>query len=163
MTQTELTLVKKAILNEVEGYEFYKLAASGATNQETKDTFMLLANEEEKHVEWLQGLLKDLSDDSDVAFELASIPMPPSPEIFRWDNLQEEDAHRAMTVFSIGLQMEKASAEFYEQGRDQAENPKVKQLFDILAAWEWAHYHQFLREYEKLMGSFWDEQGFAPF
>ncbi len=163
MTENELKLIKKAILNEVEGYEFYKLAAQGTSNQETADTFMLLAREEEKHVEWLQGLLAELSDDKNAAFELASIDMPPSPEIFRWDKIQEEDAHRALTVFSIGLQMEKASAEFYEAGAKQAENEKVKKLFDILAKWEWAHYTQFLQEYEILMDMYWDEQGYAPF
>lgn len=163
MTQTELKLLKKAILNEVEGYEFYKLAAQGTSNQETADTFMLLAKEEEKHVEWLQRLLNELSDDTNVAFELASIDMPPSPEIFRWEKIQEEDAHRSLTVFSIGLQMEKASAEFYEAGAKEAENEKVKQLFDILSKWEWAHYTQFLKEYEILMDMYWNEQGYSPF
>lgn len=163
MTQTELKLLKKAILNEVEGYEFYKLAAQGTTNKETADTFMLLAREEEKHVEWLQGLLGELSDDKNVAFEMASIEMPPSPEIFRWDKIQEEDAHRALTVFSIGLQMEKASAEFYEAGEKEAENEKLKKLFNILAKWEWAHYNQFMREHEILMDMFWSEQGYSPF
>ena len=163
MTQNELSLLKKAILNEVEGYEFYKLAAQGSSNQETADTFMLLAREEEKHVEWLKRLLAELSEDESVAFEMATIDMPPSPEIFRWDKIQEEDAHRALTVFSIGLQMEKASAEFYEAGAKLADNEKVVQLFNILAKWEWAHYTQFMEEYEVLMDMFWNEQGYAPF
>lgn len=163
MTQTEMTLLKKAILNEVEGYEFYKLAAQGSTNEETKSTFMLLAHEEEKHVEWLQGLLKKLSQKETDAFDLAMIPNPPSPEIFRWEKVSEEDAHRSMTVFSIGLQMEKASAKFYEEGRDEAETEDVKKLFDILAKWEWAHYDQFQREYDLLLDEYWNEQGYAPF
>lgn len=163
MTEREMILLKKAILNEVEGYEFYKLAATGTTNIETANTFMVLASEEEKHVGWLQGLLKKLGDNDTAAFDLAMIPTPPSPEIFRWEKIKEEDAHRSMTVFSIGLQMEKASAEFYEQGRDQAEDEQVKRLFDILAKWEWAHYDQFHREYELLIEDFWNEQGFAPF
>lgn len=162
MNTKELTLVKKAIMNEIEGYEFYKMAAKSAANQETADTLMVLAKEEENHVEWLKALLGKLENE-DLAFDLAALPAPPSPEIFRWEKVDQEDPNRALSVFSIGMQMEKASAEFYEKGRDQSENQDLKKLFDILAKWEWAHYGQFHDEYEKLQQEFWSEQSYAPF
>lgn len=163
MNDKELKLIKKAILNEVEGYQFYRMAAKDSVNEETSRTFMLLADEEEKHVEWLNDLLKHLAKDPETRFDLAHLPEVPSPEIFRWDNLQEEDANRALSVFSIGMQMERASFEFYEKGIEETDNEDLKQLFDILAKWERAHYDQFREEYEKLEQDFWAEQQFAPF
>lgn len=163
MNERELTLVKKAILNEVEGYQFYKMAANDSKDEETKRTFMLLAHEEEKHVEWLNDLLKHMSSDDNTAFDLAHLPEVPSPEIFKWDNLQEEDAQRALSVFSIGMQMEKASYEFYEAGMKETDNKDLQELFNILAKWERAHYEQFRQEYENLEKEFWAEQQFAPF
>ncbi|HHX03227.1 MAG TPA: ferritin family protein [Tissierellia bacterium] len=159
----KLQLLKQAIMNEVEGYEFYRLAAEGAKNPSTAGTFMTLAKEEEKHAEWLRTYL-DETMGKEALFELAVIPAPPSPEIFRWDNIDEEDVQRALTVFSVGMQMEKASAEFYEKGAEQfGEDAKLKELFLILMKWEQAHYEQFLAAYNELKDEFWAEQGFAPF
>ncbi len=159
----KLQLIKQAIMNEVEGYEFYRLAAEGAKNPSTAGTFLTLAKEEEKHAEWLRTYL-DETMGKEALFELAILPAPPSPEIFRWDKIEEEDVQRAMTVFSVGMQMEKASFEFYEKGAEQfSDDPKLKELFLILARWEKAHYEQFLKAYNELKEDFWAEQGFSRF
>lgn len=82
MKEFEIQQVKQAILSEVEGYEFYKLAMGQANNSEVKAAFDNLAKEELKHVEWLNQLFEKLKDDDEDSFRLAAMPDPPSAEIF---------------------------------------------------------------------------------
>jgi rubrerythrin len=154
--------IKQAILSEIEGYEFYKLAANRASSAEVRATFLDLANEERKHVEWLQDLLKQLSSE-DTRMELEQVEAPPSPDIFNWSKLDREDPQMALSVFGIALQLEKASYHFYNEASENIENEKVKNLFKILAAWEKAHYDTFSKEYKLLQENWWAEQQFSPF
>jgi rubrerythrin len=48
MNSKELDIIKQAILNEIEGYEFYKMAAKQSGSKESEEAFNELANEELK-------------------------------------------------------------------------------------------------------------------
>ena len=163
MTDRELSLLKQAIMNEVEGYQFYKLAAGDAANPETAETLMMLASEEEKHVAWLKELMKKMEIGPEAEFDVAHLPAPPSPGIFRWEKVDQEDPERALAVMRIGLQMEKNSTDFYLAGAEEVSDERLKKLFKILAAWERAHYDMFLEESERLEKDYWAEQRFSPF
>lgn len=154
--------IKQAIISEIEGYEFYKMAASSSRDPFVKETYLDLAEEERKHVEWLQGLGKKLESEN-FEFNLMSVEAPPSPEIFKWENLDREDPKIMLSVFGIALQLEKASMEFYKDAAEKVNEAESKELFNILAAWEKAHYLLFDREYNQLKSEWWSEQGFAPF
>lgn len=162
MKSETLSAIKQAIFSEIEGYEFYKLAAKDARDPFVKETYLSLAEEERKHVEWLQGLLKKLDND-DHRVELESIDPLPSPELFQWKNLDREDPKTTLSVFGIALQLEKSSYEFYHDVAEKAEDKDVKELFGILEAWEKAHYAIFDKEYKRLQEDWWHEQRFAPF
>ncbi len=163
MKDFEIQQVKQAILNEVEGYEFYKLAMSQAKNEEVKKSFNNLAQEELKHVEWLNELFEKLKDNSADAFKLATMPEPPTAGIFKWDNLDRNNAGLAVSVFSIGMQMEESSVIFYRNAAEKTEIAEAKKLYNILAQWEQVHYDQFAKEYEILKKEWWSDQGYAPF
>ena len=51
----ELKIIRQALLNEQEGYDFYTLAAQQAENPEAKEAFTNLAAEELNHINWLLG------------------------------------------------------------------------------------------------------------
>lgn len=163
MKEFEIQQVKQAILSEVEGYEFYKLAMGQANNSEVKAAFDNLAKEELKHVEWLNQLFEKLKDDEEDSFRLAAMPDPPSAEIFKWDNIDRNNAGLAVSVFSIGMQMEKASVEFYNEAAEKTNIEEAKKLYKILAQWEQVHYDQFAKEYETLKQEWWSDQAYAPF
>lgn len=163
MKDFEIKQVKEAILNEVEGYEFYKLAMSQAQNDEVKAAFNNLANEELKHVEWLNELFEQLKNDPADDIKLATIPDPPTAGIFKWDTVDRNNAGLAVSVFSIGMQMEKAAVEFYKLAAENTSLPEAKKLYGILAQWEQVHYDQFAKEYETLKEEWWSDQSFAPF
>jgi len=157
-----IAYIKQAIIGEIEGYEFYKLAAKQAKSQEVKDTYLYLADEERKHVIWLEDLLKQI-DGEDNRFDLESVDPPPSPDLFRWDKLDRENPQTTISVFGIALQLEKSSYEFYGECAEKIEDPIARRLFKILEAWEKAHYDSFNKEYKELNDNWWAEQRFAPY
>jgi len=163
MLTRDVEVFKQAILNEVEGYEFYKMAAYNTTDEDVKKTFLNLANEELKHIEWLKDAFKKLSSNPEDRTTLALIENPPSPAIFRWENLQTQSAGLAVSVFGIGIEMERASVSFYEKAAKETPYEAAKQLFEVLAKWEQVHLEQFSRTYDLLIKDWWSDQGFDAF
>ena len=163
MNKNELSLIKQAILNEIEGYEFYKIAAHEAKTTDTKQSFLNLANEEMMHVEWLKELFMKMTDSSSESFTLSEIADPPSPKVFDLKHVNKTNAGLAMSVFSISMQMEQASVAFYTKAMETTENEQAKKMYGKLITWEKVHLEQFSREYEALTEDWWSDQGFAPF
>lgn len=163
MLKRDIEVFKQAILNEVEGYEFYKMAAYNAGDDEVKKAFLDLANEELKHVEWLKDAFKKLSGNPEDHVKLADIENPPSPGIFKWENLQTKNASLAVSVFGIGMEMERASVKFYGEAAKETPYEAAKQLFEVLAKWEQNHLEQFSKAYDALIKDWWSDQGFDAF
>ena len=162
MSNQTLSYIKQAIINEIEGYEFYRMAAGQSRDGSIKETYLELAEEERKHVVWLQDLHKKI-DGETHELDLDSIEAPPSPDIFNWKHLDREDPKTTLSVFGIAMQLEKASYEFYQKVGNEVEDEIVKKLFAILETWERNHYETFNKEYKLLKDDWWNEQGFAPF
>ena len=99
MNNQELMIVKQAIINEIEGYEFYNMASSNSNSTEVKNAFLELAQEEMQHVVWLKDLFNKVKDDNIVDFQLALIPEPTSPAIFKWENIDRKDAGHCSICF----------------------------------------------------------------
>lgn len=163
MNNQELMIVKQAIINEIEGYEFYNMAANNSNTTEVKNAFLELAEEEMQHVVWLKDLFNKVKDDNIVDFQLALIPEPISPAIFKWENIDRKDAGIAVSAFGIGMQMEKASIAYYEKAAKETGIKEAKELFNILIKWEKIHLDKFSSQYEELKEEWWSEQGYAPF
>lgn len=162
MREEELRIISQAILNEVEGYEFYKMASTQEGTKESKDAFLELANEELLHAKYLQDLFDKMKSEDD-AIKLALEVSPPSPEIYDWKKVDDKHTSLAMTVFSIGIQMEKDSIVFYENAKKQTQDEDARKLFDLLIKWEKVHLQQFTEQYEIYKEDWWADQGFAPF
>ncbi len=163
MREQEIKQVKQAILNEIEGYEFYKMAMKEAKSPQVKDAFKMLADEELKHVEWLQEYFDKLKNGEEDDYQLSTMPNPPSPGIFKWDTVDRDNAGIAVSVFGIGMQMEKSSVAFYNEAAKATDHPEAKRLYEILAKWEQTHYEQFANEFDNLQKEWWSEQGYAPY
>lgn len=165
MYKEELAIISQAVLNEVEGYEFYKMASNQSNSDKTKEAFLELANEELKHADYLKKLWRKLSDGGELKLEAiidSGIDVP-SPEIYKWDKIDKSNASVAMSVFGIGVQMEQSSIEFYEEAKTKVKSQISKDLFDVLIGWEKVHLKQFTEQYSILKEDWWAEQGFAPF
>lgn len=163
MINKELEVISQAILNEVEGYEFYKLASDQAGTSESAEAFLELANEELKHVEFLKTLFDLVKNGSEDDAKLAFDAKPPSPDIYNWKKVDKQFSNMAMSVFGIGIQLEKASIEFYENAKANSNFQAAKELYDILIKWEYVHLEQFTNQYNSYKDQWWFDQGFAPF
>lgn len=165
MYKEELSVISQAILNEIEGFEFYNMAAAQADTAGTKEAFTELANEELKHADYLKKLWKKLSDGNEFEIEdiIESGIDIPSPEIYRWDKVDKSSTSVAMSIFGIGMQMEQSSIDFYEEAKNKLTSKASKDLIDLLISWEKVHLDQFSKQYSLLKEDWWSEQGFAPF
>lgn len=163
MDKKELDVIKQAILNEIEGYEFYKMAANQSGTGESKDAFLELANEELKHVEYLKALFNKIKDNKEDDLKLALEAKPPSPNIYNWNKVDKEHVSLAMSVFSIGIQMEKASIDFYEAAKENTNYEEARKIYDTLIKWEYVHLSQFTEQYNLHKENWWADQNFAPF
>lgn len=165
MYKDELAIISQAILNEVEGREFYLMASSQATSNGTKEAFLELANEERKHEEYLKKLWNELSGGSELDIERvldAGIEIP-SPDIYHWGKVDKDSISSTMSVFSIGMQMEQDSVKFYEDAKSKLLSRVGKELFELLIKWENVHLTQFNEQYKLLKEEWWSYQEFSPF
>jgi rubrerythrin len=163
LKDTELKVIQTAIINELEGYEFYKMAHSQADDEEVKAAFLKLADEERKHIEWLKDLFEQIKDSMDDVINLTAIEAVPGPGIFKWENLDRKHAGLAVSAFGIGIQLERMSVEFYDKAAKNTTYPAARSLFETLSKWEQVHLDTFSQEFDKLQAFWWADQGFAPF
>ncbi|PKM94705.1 MAG: rubrerythrin [Firmicutes bacterium HGW-Firmicutes-1] len=163
MLNEELELIKQAIVNEVEGYEFYRMAANQSASIGSKEALLLLAEEELKHVEYLKLLFDKMKNGAAEDYKLAFLSDPPSPNIYNWNKVEKESIGLAMSVFSVGMQMERDAIAFYENARENTSMVEAKKLFSLLIGWEKIHYEQFSLQYQIYKVEWWLEQGFSPY
>lgn len=159
--KTTVDIIKQGILNEIEGYEFYRMAGDKIENGENRDIFYEISKEEKKHAQWLQNVYKQLTK-SEI-LDMAFLENPPSPEIYNWSKLNIDMTNTAVSVFGIAVQMEKDSVDFYENAMQDVEDEKLKKLYQTLINWEKMHLEQFLNQYNIYKEMWWSSQEFAPF
>jgi rubrerythrin len=161
---TELTIIRQAILKELEGHEFYKMISERPSNDaETKEVFKQLANEEQKHVDLLKEMLVRVNSGKTEGMGEGLELDVPAPGSAKWRNLRKDSGSIAVAAFGIAINMEKASIEYYTNAAAKTQIPGAKALFEKLAKWEKNHLELFTDEYDDMLGEWWSEQGFAPF
>lgn len=161
MKEEEYQILKKAVMIEQEGYEFYMLAAARSDDNETRLAFEKIADDEQQHISWLKELYNKLSEEGEG--ELTFSEPPEEPEIFDWDKKDLFQGSLALSVFSIGVKLEKEAIEFYQNAAKNSESEEAKKLYKTLIEWERGHMNEFQKRYEALQEDWWSQQGFAPF
>lgn len=154
---TELNILKVAILNEQEGYMFYKAAAERTTDETAKNAFMQFAQEEKAHetklrkmYEQLRGTIRQAVYDPDGGYVQ-------QPRIFRKNDTILTDDYE-LAVYRIGILMEEAAIRYYRESADRTSSPDVKKLLLELATWEESHRDALNVVYEKLRDEWWKKE-----
>jgi rubrerythrin len=158
----ELEILKKAILNEHEGNQFYRLAAEKASDEQVRQAFLALAAEEQEHEQWLKNLYQELMRNKPPEAEKFSLPPVASPGIFSRENIGTESGSLIVSVFSIGVMMEKASLDFYREAARKTGLDAAKRLYLRLAEWEQEHLTKLESAYDYAREEWWDKQSFSP-
>lgn len=161
MTIKELELLKVAILNEVEGETFYRLAAEHLSEGEIRTLLMHLADEEVKHQETMRKLYADLAAGKEPLSKDLKLDHTPSTGIFDLMKLGQVKSDLEISVISTGVLMEKASIDYYNQAAEQSDNKAVKELCRYLAKWERDHLEKLEKIYDYLKSDWYEQQGFS--
>ncbi len=132
-----------ALQREHEGKQFFEQNADRLTHAAAKGTFERLAAEEQKHIEFIQGLMAAL--DEGGAPDAAIGPKLDEEGFFSEraaSELLDQTVLEAMVpdlpVLRTAYLIERDLAEFYEMAAGQAEG-QAKDALEMLAKWERSH------------------------
>lgn len=156
---SKIEIIKQAILNEVEGYQFYKMYAEKVNDADVKKVFLDIAQEELTHVEFLKKLANNSREDN---LKMAQMEVP-EPNIFKFSAMTPDELSLAVTAFSIAMKMEDDSQKFYDDAAKKTDVEEEKKFFELLRDWEISHRDQFEKQYNLLKDEWWQDNNFAPF
>ena len=157
----------KAMQAEVDGHNFYRMAAQNTNDPQGKEIFERLAKEEMEHVQFLKAQYKAFLDSKkpDTAVKLPiTTALSEKSGIFS-DHFKSrlKEAHYEMSALSIGIQLELSAIQFYKEQSEKVSDPVVKSFYRELADWESRHYQILTRQHDDLKEDYWANGGFSPF
>ena len=127
-------ILKMAVGNEVEAYEFYRDAAAKMKDPAMKKTFMELADEESGHKVLLEGFLsnemKDMKFSDEKDYKVAETVEAPQ-------TLSTDMAFK--DAIALAMKKEQEAIKMYQQFADASEGAKQKETFLELAKMEKGH------------------------
>ena len=159
---------KKALLNEVEGREFYRMAAANARLDGVRQMFTFLMEEEDRHHE---AILEQIGR---VGKGKPSRPVRKSAEkrrirkflspLFPPDFVARgKRAEGVAAALSIGMTLERRAIEqFAALRRKVSGDPAAESFVDDLMAWERDHLKILTRQYEQFREMYREEARFWP-
>jgi rubrerythrin len=157
----------KAIQLELDGQNFYRMAAKSTVDPKGREVFEGLAREEGEHQRFLKAQYKSVSETGVPSKEVrlgSPADLSGASPIFS-DQIQNRlgEAHYEMSALSIGIQLELASIQFYKGEAKAVMDPTVQAFYSELAEWESGHYNALLRQQEMLKEDYWHAGDFYPF
>ena len=156
--QTALAIVERAMGYETEGREFYLKAAQNTQDENGREMFRTLAEDEEKHYGLLKRQQASLRDEGEwlespgtgpVKLDLKPSLFPGGKEALE-KGITEKSTDRDALLF--GLEIENKSYYLYWSSADKLEDPRGRQMFEYLAGQEQGHFNTLMMRYEGLFG-----------
>lgn len=159
MQNGELQILKQAIINEHEGYQFYRMAAEKAQDEEVRSIFSAMAEEEKEHEEWLRKTYKRVSENRQPVEALSPGKVEPAG-VFTKEKLSNYGL--AVSALHIGVMMEKSSIDHYLDAAKKTRVQSLKDMYMDLARWEQDHLDKLEKAYDFAREQWWESQNFSP-
>jgi rubrerythrin len=156
----ELEILKQAILNEHEGYQFYRMAAEKAVDDEVRNVFESMAEEEKRHEEWLRKAYGHMLENKPPIVEPFSVEQADSPGIFSEKRIMHQGLE--VSALHVGVMMEKLSIEHYKEALEKTRVEALGNLYSKLARWEQEHLDKLEKAYDFAREEWWEKQNFSP-
>ena len=157
--------LKQALRNEIDGAEFYRMAAGSARRDSVRQMFQFLM-EEVRHRDAIVNQMQRLAEGRGMKFErsasakkaLAKFKSP----LFTDDLVKEgRQVEGEVAALSIGMTLEKrAIAQFTALRKTVAGDARAEKVFSDLIAWERDHLDVLTRQYDQMREMFWEEARF---
>jgi len=156
----------RAIQAERDGFAFYTMAARATRDEQGKETFERMAQDEADHATFLESHYKAILETGALhptAVLGAPKPFPEAFPIFS-PRIRERlhDAQMELSALSIAVELELKSRQFYREQAAKATDHQVKSFFEELAAWEGEHYGALSRDLDSLKEDQWNAARFTP-
>jgi len=161
LNNNELSIIKTAIINEMEGEKFYREAAQRTKNSDTANSFLHLAEEEKRHQDMLRDMADQIAKGQNVILD-GILQGVPSPQIFSAVKSGDLEDALEISVFHIGILIEKASMDFYRQAAQTTSIESARSLYEHLADWERHHLDEMENVYDFITEAWWDKQSYSP-
>jgi rubrerythrin len=164
-----LGILANAIEMEYEGKAFFEDVASKSRHQRTKDTFMSLVKQEQRHVDILSEELRRINKGMPLgSLEELKRTAPQSPRIsvFKDSDVKrfkfDPDAGE-LDALKLGIEIEKKSIEYYRTAGAQSADRKARELFSWLVGEEGGHLTILSaeHEYRNRSGFYYDNMEFS--
>lgn len=158
--------LKQAIQSEVDGRNFYNMAAKNTQDEQGKAVFQSLAQDEVEHYIFLKAQYDSIlkTGKVDLNIKLGKPSDTSESPIFSDDFKGKlKDAHGEMAALSVGAQLELLGIQFYRAEAEAAQDEDVKKFYNELADWEVTHHRRLLKQQQELQEDYWHDAGFAPF
>ena len=159
--------IEQAIRAEVEGQNFYRMAAHATEDPKAREVFEKMAADEALHERFLRTLRTAIAEGSAgstvPALAKATSYAGSSPIFSDALKARIRTAHVEMTALSVGIQLELGAVSHYRRLAEASGDTGLRRTFEDLAAWESGHYQALIRQQDELKGDYWSGSGFAPF
>jgi rubrerythrin len=145
MDQERLNALETALNNEMKEHEFYMKNAERTANPLGKSMFRQIANEELEHHERLKQLHQKWTANEKwpetvpLTVKETNIKDTLADVLNNMDSTAKGDDDDLAAV-RVAIEFEAKGMAYYEKLRDQSDEPKVKDFFDLLAQIEREHY-----------------------
>lgn len=157
--------LKIALQAELNGIEFYRMAAEKTDDAKGKRVFDMLATDEYKHFEVLQKQLASLVKNKEwqtIDIGEASVFEGESPIFSAELKERIKGKHFEMTALSIGAMLESNSIDFYRKMKEESDDPAAVKLYSQLQKWEQGHLEAITKQLDLIKEEYWTEQRFSP-
>jgi len=158
--------LKMALQTELNGIQFYKMAAEKTVDEKGKQVFNILSNDEIKHFNILQknysSLIKSDKWAASISLGKSSVFEGESPIFSEELKSRIKEKHFEVAALSIGALLESNSIDFYRKMKECVDNSKAKKLFSELQEWEEGHLEAITKQLDLIKEEYWAEQHFTP-
>ncbi len=161
--------LKQALQNEVDGREFYRMAAGSARHDGVRQMFRFLMEEEERHQEEILKMIAAMAEGKPASLtrragSRAALKKYRSPLFTKEFVSAGKRAEGEAAALSIGMTLEKrAIAHFAALRKKVRGDVAAEKVIDDLIDWERDHLEILSRQYEQLREMYWEEARFWPF
>ena len=157
-------VLKRAMLLEMNGKEFFAMAAKTATSAVARELFEHMVKEETHHLHILQLTFKRHLEEGKVVLPSeAELEFGFKDPIIDKSFLMElRNSDFDSSAISIALTLEERAFKFYQKEEQVATDPEIKQLFTWLTDWEIDHHQKLMALEEDFRQEVWNDSNFWP-
>jgi rubrerythrin len=160
-----LEAVKQALMLEINGFQFYQVAAERCSNPVARQMFEELARDETQHRAELERQFRSILQEN----RWRPPPRSKKPDLRFKDPVIDQSLKKNIegawfdfAALQIGVMLEKRTLDHYRNQRSCTEDPELKALYTWLTEWEEGHLDRLMTLERAMREEIWNEAGFWP-